>query len=433
MTFPEFLVNDPNFEMLERYKDIMVTTIKSLEDWKNDALINDDMTQVVENEWKLAQISRYEYYYDEETEEITLDELNELTEDLDNTFNWIDYVNNVMDNKDVTVDGSQVVLIPGRDLIQEMFMKIVRIPKREQENLLFWRIFSKFAANFFKTGKEEEGEIYKSIFDTKGGGTDRSENCINQIKKFFPNILDDLIVTKYLPKEEKNKIRQKFKQVKEEFKDIINSKEWLSKRDKIKAKQKLRSMKISVGKIHNGIDYNKMNYNQEMEYLKKLKKDAYVTNLVTLSRSFWKNQVRNFRDEKDDLIGEWMETALYSAKSNRIQILVGTIKGNSIGLSPNLPIPMVYGGFTGIVGHEMIHGFDSENIENRLDQESKNEFEKKVDCMVEQYNNFKFKVDGKSYNVDGKLTKDENICDNGGVNTAYRYHMLPNSSPLFVI
>merc|ERR1719312_2159653 len=65
MTFPEFLVNDPNFEMLERYKDIMVTTIKSLEDWKNDALINDDMTQVVENEWKLAQISRYEYYYDE--------------------------------------------------------------------------------------------------------------------------------------------------------------------------------------------------------------------------------------------------------------------------------------------------------------------------------------------------------------------------------
>ena len=430
MTFPEFFFY-PTPKLLERYKDIMVTTVKSLEAWKNDRIIEEDMTQVLENEWKLAKISeKYEYYYDEDTEEITLDQLNELTEDPDYPFNWIDYVNNVMDNQDVTVDGSQVVLIPGRDLIQEMFMEIVRIPKREQENLLFWRIFSKFAANFFKTGKEEEGEIYKSIFDTKGGGTDRSENCINQIKKFFPNILDDLIVTKYLPKEEKNKIRQKFKQVKEEFKDIINNKEWLSKRDKIKAKQKLKRMRISVGKIHKEIDYySKMEYSQEMEYLKQLKKDAYVTNLVTLSRSLWKNRVKNFREEKDDVTGEWREAALYRSESNRVHILVGVIKGNSSLLSPNIPLPMVYGGLTSIVGHEMIHGFDSENIENRLDQESKNEFEKKVDCMVEQYNNFKFKVDGKSYNVDGKLTKDENICDNGGVNTAYRYHMLPNSSP----
>ena len=406
----------------------MVTTVKSLEAWKNDRIIEEDMTQVLENEWKLAKISeKYEYYYDEDTEEITLDQLNELTEDPDYPFNWIDYVNNVMDNQDVTVDGSQVVLIPGRDLIQEMFMEIVRIPKREQENLLFWRIFSKFAANFFKTGKEEEGEIYKSIFDTKGGGTDRSENCINQIKKFFPNILDDLIVNKYLTKEDKKQIRQKFKQVKEEFEDIINNKEWLSKRDKIKTKEKLNRMKISVGKVNNEF---KTEFRQERKFLKRLQKD-YVTNLKIIinSKSLWKNRVKNFREENDRITGEWMEQARYSSKLNKIQILVGAIKGNSIGLSPNLPLPIVYGGFTTIVGHEMIHGFDSENIENRLDQESNDEFEKKVDCMVEQYNNFKFKVDGMSYNVDGRLTKDENICDNGGVNTAYRYHMLPNSLP----
>ena len=106
---------------------------------------------------------------------------------------------------------------------------------------------------------------------------------------------------------------------------------------------------------------------------------------------------------------------------------------------------MVYGGFASIIGHEIIHGFDTSGIKhneegnerpNWWDTKSKQEFNKRTKCMVDQYNNFTFNVGGKIRKVDGAATIDENMCDNGGVNIAYRYylsHYITNFKNMFCI
>ena len=94
------------------------------------------------------------------------------------TCEWIGFVNNVLQNPNVTVNGSEPVLIPGIERFQEIYKVINGMTKREQANLLLWRIFAKFTVNFLKTGNVKD-EMYKNIFDTEGTETNRSENCVN--------------------------------------------------------------------------------------------------------------------------------------------------------------------------------------------------------------------------------------------------------------
>ena len=401
----------------------------------NETTIEDDMNKVLNNELILAKLSKPEYsflifegeYFDEdkanytdevkkESEEITLNEMNELFPSI----NWIEFVNNVMGNPDVKVNGSEIVLIPGKEHLLNIYKFINDLPKREQANLLLWRVFAKFAANFLKTGVEE-GSIYKNIFDQEGTRTNRSVNCVNQIKTFFPKIKDDLLINQYLPPEEKRQIRGMFQQIKDEFENIINNSEWMSEETQINAKRKLKSMKINIGEMYNTIEHLP-------ESLKQLQKDDYLKNVRILGQSFWTKQVRNLRVPKDFFTREEVSNAYFLQQLNALQINVGITKGKGVGFSKNIPRSMVYGGFIGIVGHELMHGFDSygsqynENGKRQdwWDTRSREEFNKKIDCLVEQYNNFTINLDGKTYNINGTATIDENIADNGGIYIACR-------------
>ena len=201
-------------------------------------------------------MSRYEYFYDlndfesSESEEVSLEEMNDLMPKV----NWVDYVNAILNNPNVTVNGSEKVGLPGKERAINMYNEINKMSDREQANLMVWRIFAKFAANFLKTGNEE-GAIYENIFDTPGTATSRSENCVNQIKTFFPNILDDLTINHYLPMEEKEKIIKMFADIKDEFAKIIDQSEWMEKETKIEARQKLSKMQINAGKMHANVEH----------------------------------------------------------------------------------------------------------------------------------------------------------------------------------
>jgi len=83
-------------------------------------------------------------------------------------------------------------------------------------------------------------------------------------------------------------------------------------------------------------------------------------------------------------------------------------------------------GFT--IGHEIIHGFDSSGHKFNGDgmyvdwwqNSTKNSFEKKYRCVVDQYNNLTDPISGLTAN--GSITLNENIADNGGLMISYRVY-----------
>lgn len=71
------------------------------------------------------------------------------------------------------------------------------------------------------------------------------------------------------------------------------------------------------------------------------------------------------------------------------------------------------------IGHEMSHGFDSigslfdaeGNLRNWWTKHTKEIFDEKVECLVDQYDNFTDPISGLGLN--GTKTLVENIADNG--------------------
>ncbi|KAF9129877.1 hypothetical protein BGW39_003769 [Mortierella sp. 14UC] len=101
-----------------------------------------------------------------------------------------------------------------------------------------------------------------------------------------------------------------------------------------------------------------------------------------------------------------------------------------------------YGAMGFAAGHEITHGFDNMGrnydsmgrVKSWWTKSTERAFEEKVQCFVDQYRNFTIKgLDGKDYNVNGRLTLGENIADNGGLKHAYmtwqaRYQFNPSGT-----
>ena len=85
---------------------------------------------------------------------------------------------------------------------------------------------------------------------------------------------------------------------------------------------------------------------------------------------------------------------------------------------------MNFGGIGAVIGHELTHGFDDQgrkfdpkgNLNDWWTAEDAREFEKRSQCVVDEYDGFTAVADVK---VKGKLTLGENTADNGGLRIAH--------------
>ena len=85
--------------------------------------------------------------------------------------------------------------------------------------------------------------------------------------------------------------------------------------------------------------------------------------------------------------------------------------------------PVNFGGIGLVIGHELTHGFDDQgrqfdpegNLRDWWTPTDAQEFEKRANCVVDEYSNFVAVDDLK---LNGKLTLGENTADNGGARIA---------------
>ena len=292
MTFPTFL-KENNSTAIEKYKQSMIVLMKIL--GADETVGKKDMEKVLENEIKLVKLSENIFMYNRyketkgsrfrsnnEYEEITLKELSER-----HNKNFTQFVNNVFNNTNVKLYETEKVLVPKQ--VTRMLQEINNMTEREQANLISWRVFSQSAANFMQSGKEEYRNIFK---DEKNDATNRTTICLNQIKAFFPQILDDLIINMYIEKEEKDFITNMFHNMKEEFSKMIEEVQWMENVTKNAAKEKLSLLEFEVGAFNNDFRPGLAGSINPGE-------GEYLSNVRKIGNSFWKQQVASFRREGD--------------------------------------------------------------------------------------------------------------------------------------
>uniref|UniRef100_A0A0N5BPY5 Peptidase_M13 domain-containing protein n=1 Tax=Strongyloides papillosus TaxID=174720 RepID=A0A0N5BPY5_STREA len=90
--------------------------------------------------------------------------------------------------------------------------------------------------------------------------------------------------------------------------------------------------------------------------------------------------------------------------------------------SKNFPLSLNYGYLGSTISHEILYAFDSKNFKLILEADNKNYFnvtqvsiekyKEKSNCFVNQYDMQKESITNR--NINGSLTLNENIADNGG-------------------
>ncbi|KRX51220.1 Nucleolar GTP-binding protein 1 [Trichinella murrelli] len=96
-------------------------------------------------------------------------------------------------------------------------------------------------------------------------------------------------------------------------------------------------------------------------------------------------------------------------------------------------IPAVnFGSIGATIGHEITHGFDDQgaqydsygNLKNWWSNTSREAFNERAQCIVDQYSSFCYPNLGENVCVKGVNTKGENIADNGGIKEAFNAYKM---------
>ncbi|KAK0072894.1 hypothetical protein PV325_010641 [Microctonus aethiopoides] len=161
-----------------------------------------------------------------------------------------------------------------------------------------------------------------------------------------------------------------------------------------------------------------------------LGESTYFHNLWKIYRFNAAFILRGMRD-KDDYFGTWIPiwgslytvNAFYKPFENVFTVSPNYLQRSAI--DKRQPSYMNYGGIGSVIGHELTHIIDRfQNFVNEdritkdlLTKTSAENFKKRVDCIIDQYNNYT--VEGTNINLNGRLSRKENIAEYVGVKMSY--------------
>ncbi|KAK0086414.1 hypothetical protein PV325_003244 [Microctonus aethiopoides] len=252
-------------------------------------------------------------------------------------------------------------------------------------------------------------------------------NCVRQTADSLPEIVTALYVRNFIRDDEKLEAMNIASNIKNELIKAINEAKWLDVETRNNASHKVMSAKTNIGYP----DFYR-NDNEITEIFRDLQigESTYLHNVWKIHRF---NAALTLRGtgNKDEHFATWIpvlasttsSTAFYYALENVIVVSPNRLQRPTI--DKTQPSYMNYGRIGFVIGHELGHVFDT--LRNSISKDkitkdlliktSAENLNKRVDCIMDQYNNYTFEDTNNIVNV--RLPHRENIADNVGVKMIY--------------
>jgi endothelin-converting enzyme/putative endopeptidase len=247
----------------------------------------------------------------------------------------------------------------------------------------------------------------------------RWKRCSYQVDGALGEALGQVYVKQYFAGDSKAKMLVMVHDIEDAMDKDIYTLDWMSPATKIKAKEKLHAVANKIGYPDHWRDYSSLIVSPT---------DA-VGNAMR-SAAFENDRELNKIGKPVDH-NEWDMTpptvnAYYNPSMNDINFPAGILQPNFY--DPKADLAVNYGHIGAVIGHELTHGFDDEgkkfdakgNLADWWTPADTAAFEKKTDCLVNEYNQF-IPVD--DVHVNGRLTLGENTADNGGLVLAFMAYL----------
>lgn len=309
------------------------------------------------------------------------------------------------------------VLVAQPHFYQTVDSLLAAVPVDDWKTYLQWNVL-KNAAPYLSNAFVQENFAFTRVLTGQKEMTPRWQRISSLIDGQLGDLLGQLYVKKYFRPEAKQRMIQLVQNLQNTFENRIRRLDWMSDATKQKALNKLKAFGKKIGYPDKWKNYEGVVINR----------DDFMGNMLSCSRWAYNYMVNRLGRPVDKT--EWNMTpptinAYYSPVNNEIAFPAGILQFPFFDFEADDAVN--YGGIGAVIGHEMTHGFDDQGRQYDADgslhdwwsKEDAEQFKKRADIVVRQYD--AFQVDGPNgkVNVNGRLTLGENLADLGGLSIAY--------------
>jgi putative endopeptidase len=243
----------------------------------------------------------------------------------------------------------------------------------------------------------------------------RWKRCVQHVDRDLGEALGQVFVEKTFGPAVKAKAVEMTKQIEKAMEDEIRGLPWMGAETKQQALTKLHSMVNKIGYPDKWRDYSSL----------RVERGDFLGNVNRAAVFEARRDLAKIGKPVDR--GEWQMTpptvnAYYDGQMNDINFPAGVLQPPLFDFkmddAPN------FGNTGATIGHELTHGFDDEgrqfdargNLKDWWTKDDAKEFEKRTQCVTEQYAHYTIIDDIK---INSKLTLGEDVADLGGTLLAY--------------
>ncbi|GLQ88653.1 M13 family metallopeptidase [Dyella flagellata] len=278
------------------------------------------------------------------------------------------------------------------------------------------------------------GDLSFNFYGTTLQGTpkqqDRWKRAVNATNTDLGDAVGQLYVKHYFPPASKAKVEALVKNIVEAFDERLNTLAWMTPATRAKAKEKIATLRVSVGYPDTWRDYGTL----------EIRADDPLGNHERAEALEYKHQLAKLGQPVDK--GEWWMTpqtvnAVNLPLQNALNFPAAILQPPFF--DPNADAAANYGSIGAVIGHEISHSFDNTGadfdaqgrMENWWTPEDAAHFQAATQKLVKQYDQYE-PLPG--LHVNGQQTLGENIADVSGLTAAYAaYHKSLAGKPAPVI
>jgi endothelin-converting enzyme/putative endopeptidase len=283
------------------------------------------------------------------------------------------------------------------------------------QTYLSWQILNVRAGNLTDAFRTANFEFYSKTLRGVQEMPPRWKTCVNGVDRDLGEALGQVFVAKTFSPETKASTLDMTLRIEKAMEARIAALPWMGEETKKQALTKLHGMRNKIGYPDVWRDYSGL----------AIERGDYLGNVAHAANFEQRRDLAKIGKPVDR--GEWGMTAptvnaYYDAQMNDMNFPAGVLlpplfdaKSDD---APN------YGDTGGTIGHELTHGFDDEgrqydangNLRDWWTAADAKEFEKRAQCVVDQYAQYPIVDDLK---INSKLTLGEDVADLGGEIIAY--------------
>lgn len=248
----------------------------------------------------------------------------------------------------------------------------------------------------------------------------REERGVSFVSGQLGETIGQVYVDRHFSQDQKDQMLELVGYLERAFEERIENLAWMDDATREEALHKLSTFRSKIGYPDVWRDFSSI----------EIRGDDLLGNARRIGDWYWADSRSRLGGPRRDW--EWgmspqTVNAYYSPPRNEIVFPAAILDAPFF--DPHADMAVNFGAIGGVIGHEIGHGFDDQGSQQDADgvlrnwwsEESRAEFERRAQILVEQYDQFS-PVEGEF--VSGDMTLGENIGDLGGLSIAlYAYNM----------